>query len=283
CSRGSKVKMANYTAADVKALRDRSGAGMMDCKGALDEADGNVDKALEFLRLKGLKGVTKREGRTTSNGLILARVNGGTGYLVELACETDFVAKTPKFVELADSVADAIAAAGAETLEAALAANLGGKTVSEAINDEAAIMGEKVELRRVASLKDAAVDAYLHRTSKDLPPQVGVLVAFSGSDAETAHDVAVHIAAFSPTVLSREDVDAETVATERRIAEETARNEGKPEAALSKIVEGRVTGFFKENVLLEQDFAKDTKQSVAKVLENAGVTVSAFVRFRVGA
>lgn len=275
--------MANYTAADVKALRDRSGAGMMDCKGALDEADGNVDKALEFLRLKGLKGVTKREGRTTSNGLIVARVNGGTGYLVELACETDFVAKTPKFVELADSVADAIAAAGAETLEAALAANLGGKTVSEAINDEAAIMGEKVELRRVASLKDAAVDAYLHRTSKDLPPQVGVLVAFSGSDAETAHDVAVHIAAFSPTVLSREDVDAETVATERRIAEETARNEGKPEAALSKIVEGRVTGFFKENVLLEQDFAKDTKQSVAKVLENAGVTVSAFVRFRVGA
>ncbi len=275
--------MANYTAADVKALRDRSGAGMMDCKGALDEADGNVDKALEFLRLKGLKGVTKREGRTTSNGLILARVNGGTGYLVELACETDFVAKTPKFVELADSVADAIAAAGAETLEAALAANLGGKTVSEAINDEAAIMGEKVELRRVASLKDAAVDAYLHRTSKDLPPQVGVLVAYSGSDAETAHDVAVHIAAYSPTVLSREDVDAETVATERRIAEETARNEGKPEAALSKIVEGRVTGFFKENVLLEQDFAKDTKQSVAKVLETAGVTVSAFVRFRVGA
>jgi elongation factor Ts len=275
--------MANYTAADVKALRDRSGAGMMDCKGALDEADGNVDKALEFLRLKGLKGVTKREGRTTSNGLILARVNGGTGYLIELACETDFVAKTPKFVELADSVADAVSAAGAENLEAALAADLGGKTVADAINDEAAIMGEKVELRRVASLKDAAVDAYLHRTSKDLPPQVGVLVAYSGSDAETAHDVAVHIAAFSPTVLSREDVDAEVVATERRIAEETARNEGKPEAALSKIVEGRVTGFFKENVLLEQDFAKDNKQSVAKVLETAGVTVSAFVRFRVGA
>ena len=275
--------MANYTAADVKALRDRSGAGMMDCKGALDEADGNVDKALEFLRLKGLKGVTKREGRTTSNGLVVARVNGGTGYLIELACETDFVAKTPKFVELAESVADAIAAAGAENLEAALAADLGGKSVSDAINDEAAIMGEKVELRRVASLKDAAVDAYLHRTSKDLPPQVGVLVAYSGSDAETAHDVAVHIAAFSPSVLSREDVDAETVATERRIAEETARNEGKPEAALSKIVEGRVTGFFKENVLLEQDFAKDNKQSVAKVLETAGVTVSAFVRFRVGA
>ncbi|MFM2030390.1 MAG: hypothetical protein RI927_10 [Actinomycetota bacterium] len=275
--------MANYTAQDVKALRERSGAGMMDCKSALDEADGNLDKAMEVLRLKGLKGVTKREGRTTSNGLIVARVNGGTGYLVELACETDFVAKAEKFIELADKVADAIAAAGATTLEAALAADLGGKSVQDAINDEAAIMGEKVELRKVGSLKDAAVDAYMHRTSKDLPPQVGVLVAYSGSDSDTAHDVAVHIAAFSPSVLKREDVDADVVATERRIAEETARNEGKPEAALSKIVEGRVTGFFKENVLLEQDFAKDTKQTVSKVLENAGVTVSGFLRFRVGA
>jgi elongation factor Ts len=275
--------MANYTAQDVKALRERSGAGMMDCKSALDEADGNLDKAMEVLRLKGLKGVTKREGRTTSNGLIVARVNGGTGYLIELACETDFVAKAAKFIELADKVADAIAAAGATTREAALAADLGGKSVQDAINDEAAIMGEKVELRKVGSLKDAAVDAYMHRTSKDLPPQVGVLVAYSGSDAETAHDVAVHIAAFSPSVLKREDVDADVVATERRIAEETARNEGKPEAALSKIVEGRVTGFFKENVLLEQDFAKDTKQTVSKVLENAGVTVSGFLRFRVGA
>jgi elongation factor Ts len=275
--------MANYTAQDVKTLRERSGAGMMDCKGALDEANGDLDKAMEFLRLKGLKGVTKREGRTTSNGLIVARVNGGTGYLIELACETDFVAKAEKFIDLADKVADAVAAAGATTLEAALVADLGGKTVQDAINDEAAIMGEKVELRKVGSLKDAAVDAYMHRTSKDLPPQVGVLVAYSGSDAETAHDVAVHIAAFSPTVLKREDVDAEVVATERRIAEETARNEGKPEAALSKIVEGRVTGFFKESVLLEQDFAKDTKQTVSKVLENAGVTVSGFLRFRVGA
>jgi len=275
--------MANYTTADVKALRERSGAGMMDCKGALDEADGNVDKALEFLRLKGLKGVTKREGRTTSNGLIVARVSGGTGYLIELACETDFVAKAEKFIALADKIADAIAAAGATDLAAALVAPLGASTVSDVINDEAAIMGEKVELRRVASIKDAAIDAYLHRTSKDLPPQVGVLVAYSGADAATAHDVAVHIAAFSPSVLTRDEIAAETVATERRIAEETARNEGKPEAAMPKIIEGRVNGYFKENVLLEQDFAKDNKQSVAKVLETAGLTVSAFLRFRVGA
>ena len=274
--------MANYAAADVKALREKSGAGMMDCKGALDEADGNPEKAFELLRLKGLKGVTKREGRATSNGLVVARVSGGTGYLLELACETDFVAKAERFVALGEKIADAIVAAGAKDLDTALAAPLEGKTVAEGINDEAAILGEKAELRRVAVISDVAVDAYLHRTSKDLPPQVGVLVAFDGN-AETAHDVAVHIAAFSPSVLSRDQISEETVATERRIADETARNEGKPEAALAKIVEGRVNGFFKENVLLEQDFAKDNKLSVQKVLDQSGTKVSAFVRFRVGA
>ena len=274
--------MANYTAADVKALREKSGAGMMDCKSALDEANGDIEKAFEVLRLKGLKGVSKREGRATSNGLVVARVSGGTGYLLELACETDFVAKAERFVALGEEIADAIVAASATDLASALAAPLNGKTVADAINDEAAVLGEKAELRRVAVISDAAVDAYLHRTSKDLPPQVGVLVAFDGN-AETAHDVAVHIAAFSPSVLKREDISAETVETERRIAEETARNEGKPEAALAKIVEGRVNGFFKETVLLEQDFAKDNKLTVQKVLDASETKVSAFVRFRVGA
>jgi elongation factor Ts len=274
--------MANYTAADVKALREKSGAGMMDCKSALDEAEGNIEKAFEVLRLKGLKGVSKREGRATSNGLIVARVSGGTGYLIELACETDFVAKAERFVALGEEIADAIVAAGSKDLASALAAPLKGKTVLDAINDEAAVLGEKAELRRVGVISDVAVDAYLHRTSKDLPPQVGVLVAFDGN-AETAHDVAVHIAAFSPSVLSRDEISAETVETERRIAEETAKNEGKPEAALPKIVEGRVNGYFKENVLLEQDFAKDNKLSVQKVLDQANTKVSAFVRFRVGA
>ena len=275
--------MANYTAADVKTLRERSGAGMMDCKSALDEANGDIDKAMEVLRLKGLKGVTKREGRTTSNGIIIARVAGNKGYLIELACETDFVAKAEKFVALGDLIADAIAAAGAETVEAGLAASVSGKTVGDAITDEAAIMGEKVELRKVHVVSDDNIDAYLHRTSKDLPPQVGVLLAFKGTDVETAHDVAVHIAAFSPTYLTSADVPQDIVDTERRIATETARNEGKPEAALEKIVEGRVKGFFKENCLLEQDFAKDNKLSVAKVLEQHGLTVSSFVRLRVGA
>jgi elongation factor Ts len=274
--------MANYTAADVKALREKSGAGMMDCKGALDEANGDIEKAFEVLRLKGLKGVSKREGRTTSNGLVVARVSAGKGTLIELACETDFVAKAENFVALAEKVADAVAAAGAESVEAALAANLGGQTVADAIVDQAAIMGEKVELRKVETVSASGIDAYMHRTSRDLPPQVGVLLGFEGSDADTAHDIAVHIAAFSPKYLSRDEVPAEIVAKEREIAEETARNEGKPEAALAKIVEGRVTGFFKETCLLDQDFAKDNKHSVGKIAESAGLKLTGFVRLRVG-
>jgi len=275
--------MSNYTAADVKTLRERSGAGMMDCKKALDETDGDLEKAMEALRLKGLKGVTKREGRATSEGLIVSRVNDGKGFLMELACETDFVAKGDKFIALADSVADALVGSDASNVEEALKTPMGSSTVEEQITNEAAILGEKVELRKFAPASDESLDAYMHRTSKDLPPQVGVLLAFSGGDAAVAHDVAVHIAAFSPLYMSREDVPADLVEKERSIAEETARNEGKPEQALPKIVEGRVTGFFKENVLLDQAFAKDPKQSVGQVLENAGVKVSSFVRLRVGA
>ena len=206
--------MANYTAADVKALREKSGAGMMDCKGALDEADGDIEKAFEILRLKGLKGVSKREGRTTSNGLIVSRVSGGKGTLIELACETDFVAKAENFVALSEQVADAIAAAGATDLDSALAADLGGKSVADSITDQAAILGEKVELRRVSVIEAAVVDAYLHRTSRDLPPQVGVLLGFEGSDSDTAHDIAVHIAAFSPQYLTRDEIPADVVAKE---------------------------------------------------------------------
>jgi elongation factor Ts len=255
---------------------------MMDCKGALDEANGDIEKAFEVLRLKGLKGVSKREGRTTSNGLVVSRISGETGLLIELACETDFVAKAENFVALADQVADAISAAGATTVEEALAAPLDGATVADSITDKAAIMGEKVELRKVEVISAPGIDAYLHRTSKDLPPQVGVLLGYEGSDAETAHDIAVHIAAFSPVYLSREDVPEQVVTQEREIAAETARNEGKPEAALEKIVEGRVTGFFKETCLLDQAFAKDSKQSVAQVAKAAGLTITGFTRLRVG-
>ena len=271
--------MANYTAADIKALRERTGAGMMDVKKALDEADGNAEKALELIRIKGLKGATKREGRSTAEGLVAATVENGVGVMVEVNCETDFVAKSAPFIEFANK-------ALAADVDALLAADVDGKPLSELVIEAGALLGEKVAIRRLARVTGAVVDAYLHKTSKDLPAQVGVLFAAEGSGeaATTAvHDVAVHIAAYSPNYLVREDVPAELVDSERRIADETARAEGKPEAALTKIVEGRLTGFFKENVLLDQPFAKDAKQSVAQVLEAAGAKAGGFARFRVGA
>lgn len=274
--------MANYTAADIKELREATGAGMLDVKKALDEAEGDKAKATEFLRIKGLKGVTKREGRTTSNGLVVAQAEAGVGTLVEVLCETDFVAKGEKFGELADKVLAAAVEAKATDAETLLAASVDGQTVQELLDGANATIGEKIEVKRVARIEAPTVTAYLHKTSPDLPAQIGVLLGTDGGDAQVARDVAMHIAAFSPTVLTRDEVDAETVAKERRIAEETAKEEGKPEAALPKIVEGRVNGFFKENVLLDQPFAKDSKKSVAKVLEEAGASATKFARFRVG-
>jgi elongation factor Ts len=274
--------MANYTAADIKALREQTGAGMMDVKKALDEADGDRAKAIEILRVKGLKGVTKREGRSATNGLVAAQAGDGVGTLVEVNCETDFVAKGEKFIALADQVlAQAVAskATDADELLASTLAN--GKSVKELLDDANATIGEKIEVRRVARLEGDKVVSYLHKTSPDLPAQIGVLVALKGDDA-VGRDVAMHIAAFAPTVLTRDEVDPESVENERRVAEATAKEEGKPEAALPRIVEGRVNGFFKENVLLEQPFAKDAKKTVAKVLEEGGATATGFARFRVG-
>ena len=275
--------MANYTAADIKALRESTGAGMLDVKKALDEADGDQAKATEILRVKGLKGVTKREGRSTSNGLVIAKAEGGVGTLVEVLCETDFVAKGEKFIALAEQVFEQAVAVKATTAEELLASTLPeGQTVQELLDASNATIGEKIEVKRVARVEAPNVAAYLHKTSPDLPAQIGVLVATEGGDASVARDVAMHIAAFSPTVLTRDEVDAETVENERRVAEATAKEEGKPEAALPKIVEGRVNGFFKENVLLEQPFAKEPKKTVAKVLEEAGAKATSFARFRVG-
>ncbi len=279
--------MANYTAADIKALREKTGAGMLDVKNALDEADGNAEKALEIIRVKGLKGVAKREGRSASDGLVAATVtdtaDGQVGTLIELNSETDFVAKNLSFIALGDKLLAAAVAAGTEDVAALLASEFEGSTVQGAIDEVAATIGERIVLRRVARVAAPAVTIYLHKVNKDLPPQVGVLVGTDAAAASVAKDVAMHIAAFSPTYLTREDVPAETVASERRIAEETSRNEGKPEAALPKIVEGRLGGFFKENVLIEQAFAKDPKTTVGKVVEGTAGTVTGFARFRVGA
>ncbi len=275
--------MANFTIADIKALREQLGTGMVDTKKALEEADGDLEKAVEILRLKGAKGNAKRADRSTSEGLVAAAENDGKVTILELNTETDFVAKNERFIALADKVLAAAAAVGADSVDAALAADAEGKTVAELISDEAAILGEKVELRRVRTLSGDKFEIYLHKTSKDLPPQVGVVLAYSGDDAETARSIAQHISFANPTYLSRDDVPAAEVEKERDIVTEISRNEGKPEAALPKIVEGRVNAFFKQVALLEQDYAKDNKLSVAKVAGDAGISITDFARFKVGA
>ena len=275
--------MSNVSLEDVKKLRELLGTGMVDTKNALVEAGGDIEKATEILRLKGAKGNAKRADRSTSEGLVASREAGGVAYLIELACETDFVAKNDKFIALADEVADAVAAASATTLEAALAAPLGSQTVADRISDQAAIIGEKIELRRVAALSGDHFSVYLHRTSKDLPPQVGVVLAFSGTDQETARSIAQHISFADPQYLTRDDVPEDAVAKERAIVEEISRNEGKPEAALPKIVEGRLGAFFKQVALMDQEYARDNKFSIQQVVDQAGLTIQGFVRFKVGA
>ena len=269
--------MANYTAADVKRLRELTGSGMMDCKNALAETDGDFDKAVEVLRIKGAKDVGKRAERATAEGLVAAK----GGALIELYSETDFVAKNAEFQKLAEQVVDAALAAKAADVDALKAAKIGDKTVEEVIAELSAKIGEKLELRRVQYF-DGNVETYLHKRAADLPPAVGVLVEFEGSDQDAAHSVALQIAALKAKYLTRDEVPADLVAAEKRVAEETAKSEGKPEAALPKIIEGRVNGFFKDVVLLEQPSVSDNKKTVKALLDEAGVTVTRFTRFEVG-
>ncbi|MDY6870827.1 MAG: translation elongation factor Ts [Actinomycetota bacterium] len=273
--------MANYTAADVKRLRELTGAGMMASKNALVEADGDFDRAVELLRIKGAKDVGKRAERATAEGLVAAE----DGALIELNSETDFVAKNSEFQSVADQIVAAAAAAKATDIDALKAARISSgeaaPTVEQVISDLSAKIGEKLELRRVAYF-DGQVETYLHKRAADLPPAVGVLVEYTGDNKSAAHAVALQIAALKAKYLTREDVPEDVVANERRIAEETARNEGKPEQALPKIVEGRVTGFYKDVVLLDQPSVSDNKKTVKALLDEAGVTVTRFVRFEVG-
>ena len=274
--------MANFTAQDVKKLRDLTGAGMMDSKKALDESDGDFDKAVEFLRIKGAKDVGKRAGRTAANGI----VSHSGKALLELNCETDFVAKTPDFVALGQQLVEhgeRNKLADAAALSAATLPD--GRSVADAIHEFSAKIGEKIVLNRF-TLLDGTVAVYLHRKAQDLPPQVGVLVEYTGKTDEAgdadARGIGMQIAAMRPKFLTREDVPAETVESERRIAEQTAREEGKPEQALPKIVDGRVNSFFKDFVLLEQPSVIDPKKAVKQVLAEAGIEVTRFVRFEVG-
>ena len=285
--------MAKYTTADIKALREKTGAGMLDVKKALEEADGDTEKAIEIIRVKGLKGIAKREGRSASAGLIAAKVvgapdgtdgaDGQVGVLVEVNAETDFVAKNQKFIDFAARVLDAAVDSGAETVEELAEVAAGGSTVKELTDSMQAVIGEKIVVRRIARLAAPRVETYLHRTNPDLPAQVAVLVGTDEAAAEVAHDVAMHVAAYSPLYLTREDVPAETIAKERAIAEETTRAEGKPEKAVPRIVEGRLNGYFKESCLVDQPYAKDPKTTVGKVVKATGGSLTGFVRFRVGA
>jgi elongation factor Ts len=276
--------MANFTAADVKRLRDATAAGMLDCKKALEEADGDYDAAVEILRLKGAKDVGKRAGRTAANGLVTSVLDGtSAGVLVELNCETDFVAKTDLFQQVAADIATAALAGRLADRLAVLGLEVRpGVTAQQLIDEAGASLKEKLELGRYALMEGGYVATYLHRSDRALPPTVGVLVQLDAPSAEAGKDVAQQVAAMRPQYVTREQVPADVAEHERRIAEQITREEGKPEQAIGKIVEGRLGAFFKDVVLTEQAFVKDPKRTVKQVLSEQGVTVRAFARFQVG-
>ena len=276
--------MANFSAADVKRLREQTGAGMMDCKNALVATDGDLEAAIEALRVKGIKDAGKRATRTAGNGLIIAQLDGTTsGVMVELNCETDFVAKNEQFQELAAKIAKAaVAGKVADRLALLTAEAEGGKSVEQLIEEASSAIKEKIDLGRYARFEGGYVTTYLHRTDRDLPPTLGVLVQLDGPNEEVAKELAQQIAAMRAQYVTRDEVPADVVEKERRIAEEITREEGKPEQAIPKIVEGRVGAFFKDIVLTEQASVKDPKQTIAKVLAAGKVNVQAFARFQVG-
>ena len=276
--------MANFSAADVKRLREATGAGMMDCKNALTEADGDFDAAVEALRLKGVKDAGKRATRTAGNGLVTAELDGtAAGVLVELNCETDFVAKNEQFQEVAAQIAKTALAGKVTDRLALLAAEAqSGKTVEQLIEEASASIKEKIELGRFARFDGGYVTTYLHKSDRDLPPTLGVLLQLDKPSEEVARDLGQQIAAMRPQYLTRDEVPADVVEKERRIAEQITREEGKPEQAIPKIVEGRLGSFFKDIVLTEQAFVKEPKKSVAQVLKADGVTVQGFARFQIG-
>ena len=276
--------MANFTAADVKRLREQTAAGMLDCKRALEEADGDLDAAVEILRLKGAKDVGKRAGRTAANGLVTAELDGTqAGVLVELNCETDFVAKTDVFQAVAAQIAStALAQRPADRLALLGLEIRPGTTVQQHIDEASAALKEKLELGRYTLLEGGYIATYLHKSDPQLPPTVGVLVQLDKESAEAGKDVAHQVAAMRPQYVTRDQVPSDVVEKERAIMEQITRDEGKPEQAIGKIVEGRLNAFFKDIVLTEQPFVRDPKKTIKQILGDQGVTVRAFARFQVG-
>jgi elongation factor Ts len=274
----------NYSTADVKRLREVTGAGMLDCKNALVEANGDFDAAVEALRIKGAKDVGKRAGRTAANGLVTAAMDGtSAGVLVELNCETDFVAKTEMFQQVAADIAAAALAAGATDRPAVLSLPVrGALSTTDLINEAGASLKEKLELGRFAAFRGGFVASYLHKSDPGLPPTLGVLVQFDDAATAVATDITHQIAAMRPRYVTRDEVPDDVVAHERRIAEQITREEGKPEAAIPKIIEGRVNAFYKDIVLTEQPSVREPKKSVKQLLAEHGAAVSAFARFQIG-
>ncbi|MDR0990351.1 MAG: translation elongation factor Ts [Propionibacteriaceae bacterium] len=266
------------TPAEIKKLRDATGVGMMDARKALTDADGDFDQAVELLRISGAAKAAKRSDREASNGLVAAAGHS----LIQLGAETDFVAKNQEFVELAEAIVQAIDAAGVDTVAEANDINLpSGQTVAQSIQDLSAKMGEKMELVNVAHF-DGDAHIYLHRRSKDLPPQVGVLVEYVGADPDIVHHVALQIAHSNPVYVEPAEVPEEVVDNERRLAAAIAREEGKPEQAITRIVEGRVNGYLKDVCLVNQEPIADQQPTVGALLKQHGITITRFARFAAG-
>ena len=286
--------MAAITAALIKQVREETGAGMMDVKKALTEAEGDVARAKEIIRAKGIQAAGKREGRKAQEGTIASTVvesaNGQTGYAVELNSETDFVAKTPKFVEFAGSVLDDAVKAEASSVDEVLAAASGDTTVKEAVEEAAALFGEHVKVGQFAKVEGPHVEVYAHKKSAEMPPSIVAMIATDEAGAAVAHEAALQISAMGAKWLTREDVPADVVESERRVATEKTTEElkskGKPEAVIEKIapkiVEGRLGAFYKETVLLEQAYVKDPSKTVGDLFKEVGGTALSFARVEVG-
>jgi elongation factor Ts len=273
----------DYTAADVKRLRELTGAGMLDCKNALIEAD-NFDTAVELLRRKGAKDVDKRAGRTAANGLVTSQLDGNrAGLLAELNCETDFVAKTELFQQVAADIVQAALPAGVSDRLAVLGLEVRpGQTAAALIEEASASLKEKLELGRFVRFEGGYVTSYLHKSDPALPPTLGVLVQLDSESAQVGQDIAHQVAAMQPRYVTRDQVPGDVLAHERNIAEQITRDEGKPEQAIPKIVEGRVNAFLKDVVLVEQASVRDPKKQIKQMLAEHGVTVQGFARFQIG-
>ena len=286
--------MAAITAALIKQVREETGAGMMDVKKALTEAEGDVARAKEIIRAKGIQAAGKREGRKAQEGTIASTVvesaNGQTGYAVELNSETDFVAKTPKFVEFAGSVLDDAVKAEASSVDEVLAAASGDTTVKEAVEEAAALFGEHVKVGQFAKVEGPHVEVYAHKKSAEMPPSIVAMIATDEAGAAVAHEAALQISAMGAQWLTREDVPADVLESERRVATEKTTEElkskGNPEAVIEKIapkiVEGRLGAFYKETVLLEQAYVKDPSKTVGDLFKEVGGTALSFARVEVG-